>query len=154
MAPAKCAGEIKANMIVSRGRTQKAAEMLLWVHHLPLDAGNRFCVTMPPKNPRLKPSILRIGFANMIHRAKDLSPDQKLLIERLLGRRVLEDEAISVRAFEPASIPDERRREIADELRKYFAEVDANRRPATPDEAEEVITEAIRSTRPSYRPHQ
>lgn len=90
----------------------------------------------------------------MIHRAKDLSPDQKLLIERLLGRRVLEDEAISVRAFEPASIPDERRREIADELRKYFAEVDANRRPATPDEAEEVITEAIRSTRPSYRPHQ
>jgi hypothetical protein len=90
----------------------------------------------------------------MIHRAKDLSSDQKLLIERLLGRRVLEDEAISVRAFEPPSVPDERRREIADELRKYFAEVDGNRRPASPDEAEEVITEAIRSTRPSYRPHQ
>jgi len=90
----------------------------------------------------------------MIHRAKDLSPEQKLLIERLLGRRVLEDEAISVRAFEPPSIPHERRREIADELRKYFAEVDANRRPATPEEAEEVITEAIRSARPSYRPHQ
>jgi hypothetical protein len=89
----------------------------------------------------------------MIHRAKDRSPDQKLLIERLLGRRVLEDEAISVRAFEPASIPDERRRQLADELRKYFAEVDANRSPAAPDEAEEVITEAIRSTRASYRPH-
>jgi hypothetical protein len=67
---------------------------------------------------------------------------------------VLEDEAISVRAFEPPSISDERRQEIADELRKYFAEVDANRRPATPDEAEEVITEAIQSTRPSYRPRQ
>jgi hypothetical protein len=90
----------------------------------------------------------------MIHRAKDLSPDQKLLIERLLGRRVLEDEAISVRAFAPPSVSDERRREIAEELRKYFAEVDANRSPASPDEADEVITEAIRSTRPSYRPHQ
>ena len=89
----------------------------------------------------------------MIHRAKDRSPDQKLLIERLPGRRVLEDEAISVRAFEPASIPDERRRQLADELREYFAEVDANRSPAAPDEAEEVITEAIRSTRASYRPH-
>ncbi|MFZ1135514.1 MAG: hypothetical protein WAN69_11225 [Candidatus Korobacteraceae bacterium] len=90
----------------------------------------------------------------MIHRAKDLSPDQKLLIERLLGRRVLEDEAISVRAFEPPAIPDERRQEIADELKKYFAEVDASRSPASPDEADEVITEAIRSARPSYRPHQ
>ena len=90
----------------------------------------------------------------MIHRAKDLSPDQKLLIERLLGRRVLEDEAISVRAFEPPAIPDERRQEIADELKKYFAEVDASRGPASPDEADEVITEAIQSARPSYRPHQ
>jgi len=95
----------------------------------------------------------------MIHRATDLSPDQKLLIERRLGRRVLEDEAvedeaISVRAFAPAAIPEERRPEIADELRKYFAEVDANRSPASPEEADEVIIEAIRSTRPSYRPHQ
>jgi hypothetical protein len=39
---------------------------------------------------------------------------------------------ISVRAFEPSSIPDERRHEIADELRKYFTEVDANRSPASP----------------------
>ena len=90
----------------------------------------------------------------MIHRARDLSPDQKLLIERLLGRRVLEDEAISVHAFEPPAVPDERRGEIAEELRKYCAEVDANRSPASPDEADEVITEAIRSTRPGYRPHQ
>ena len=52
------------------------------------------------------------------------------------------------------ALPDERRQEIADELRKYFAEVDANRSPASPAEADGVITEAIRSTRPSYRPHQ
>ena len=90
----------------------------------------------------------------MIHKAKDLSPDQKQLVESLVGRRVLEDEAISVCAFEPPTLSDDRRQEIANELRKYFAEVDANRQPASPEEADEIITEAIRSTRPGYRPHQ
>jgi hypothetical protein len=90
----------------------------------------------------------------MIHRAKDLSPDQKKLIESLVGRRVLEDETISVHAFETPAISDERRQKIAEELRKYFAEVDANRQPVSPAEAEEIITEAIRSTRPGYRSHQ
>ena len=56
--------------------------------------------------------------------------------------------------FEPLALSDDRRQEIADELRKYFAEVDANRQPASPEEADEIITEAIRSTRPGYRPHQ
>jgi len=97
----------------------------------------------------------------MIHRAKDLSPDQKLLIERLLGRRVLEDEAISVSAFEPPAIPEERRREIADELRKYFAEVDANRSPAPltrarkssprPSEARALVLVLIIENRPRYQ---
>jgi hypothetical protein len=90
----------------------------------------------------------------MIHKAKDLSPDQKMLVETLLGRRVLEDEAISVRAFEPPALSDERRQEIAGELKRYFAEVDASRKPASADEAGEVISEAMRSTRPGYRPHQ
>jgi len=33
------------------------------------------------------------------------SPDQKTAIKNLLGRRVLEDEAISVRAIEPLGSP-------------------------------------------------
>ena len=37
----------------------------------------------------------------MIRNAKDLSPDQKTVLESLLGRRILADEAISVRAIEP-----------------------------------------------------
>ena len=90
----------------------------------------------------------------MIRNAKDLSPDQKTAIESLLGRRVLEDEAISVRAIEPPALPDQRRQELAEELRRYFAEVDARRKPGSAEEAEEILTEAIRSTRPGYRPHQ
>ena len=41
----------------------------------------------------------------MIHKAKDLSPDQKIAIESLLGRSVAEDEAISIRTLPSASAP-------------------------------------------------
>lgn len=42
----------------------------------------------------------------MIHKAKDLSPDQKMAIESLLGRSVAEDEAISVRVLTSESAPE------------------------------------------------
>jgi hypothetical protein len=90
----------------------------------------------------------------MVCNAKDLSPDQKTVIESLLGRRILEDEAISVRAIEAPALSDQRRQELAEELRKYFAEVDARRKPGSAEEAEEILTEAIRSSRLGYRPHQ
>jgi hypothetical protein len=97
--------------------------------------------------------ILTAGFF-MIRNARDLSPDQKAAIESLLGRRILEDEAISVRAIEPPALSDERRHELVEQLKKYFAEVDARRQPGSPEEAEEIIDEAMRSVRPGYRPHQ
>jgi hypothetical protein len=89
----------------------------------------------------------------MICNAEDLSPDQMAAVETLLGRRVQAGEAVSVRTFEPVSISHQRRLEVADELRKYFAEVDASRKPVSEEEAEEIITEAMRSVRPGYRPH-
>lgn len=89
----------------------------------------------------------------MICNAKDLSPDQKAAIESLLGRQVSENEDISVRAIEPPALSDQRRQELAEELTKYFAEVDARRQPGPPEEADEILTEAIRSSRPGYRPH-
>jgi hypothetical protein len=90
----------------------------------------------------------------MIHKAKDLSPDQKVAIESLLGRHVLDDEAISVRAIQPPALSDPQKHELAEQLRKYFAEVDARRHPGSAKEAEDILTEAIRSSRPGYRPHQ
>ena len=88
----------------------------------------------------------------MICNAKDLSPEQKTAIESLLGRRLVESEDISVRAFEPSPVSDRRRLEIADDLRKYFAEVDANRKDVSDEEAEEIINEALRSARPNDQP--
>jgi len=42
----------------------------------------------------------------MIHNVKDLSPDQKVAIESLLGRPISEDEQISVRAITPPPTPE------------------------------------------------
>lgn len=89
----------------------------------------------------------------MIRNAKDLSLEQKAVIEGLLGRHVLEHEAISIRAIEPPALSDQQRQEQTANLRKYFSEVDARRKPGSPEEAEEVLTEAIRSSRPGYRLH-
>ena len=89
----------------------------------------------------------------MIHKAKDLTPDETVLIEHLLGRRVLEEEAISVRALEPPALSDENRREITERLNQYFSAVDIMRKSGSAEDAEEVITEAIRSIRPGYRSH-
>jgi hypothetical protein len=90
----------------------------------------------------------------MICNAKDLSPDQKAVLESLLGRRVHEDEAVSVRTFEPLNIPHQRKLEIAQEMRRYFEEVDALSKSVSEEEVEDIVTEAMRSVRPRYRPHQ
>ncbi len=42
----------------------------------------------------------------MIHRAKDLSRDQRTAIESLLGRAVAEDDSISLCALEGKSVPE------------------------------------------------
>ena len=90
----------------------------------------------------------------MIRSVKDLSPDQKIAVESLLGRPVSEQETVSVQAFEPPAISDQRRQEIAEALGQYFAEVDAKRQPVSAEEADEIIYEAMRNSRPGYRPRQ
>lgn len=50
----------------------------------------------------------------MIRSAKDLSSDQKAAAEILLGRHILDYEAISVRPFQPAALSEQRRQQIAD----------------------------------------
>jgi hypothetical protein len=89
----------------------------------------------------------------MIHKAADLSEDQKLAIESLIGQRLSEQDNISVRRLpEPPELSAERRKEIADGLRRHFAQVDAQRQPMPAEEAEDVINEALRSVKPGFRP--
>jgi len=93
----------------------------------------------------------------MLHHVKDLSPEERRAVESLLGRPVAEDEFVSIEGLRPSAIippqlsPDERK-EAIEKLRQYFAKVDAQRGPVSQAEEEEIINEALRSTRPDYRP--
>jgi hypothetical protein len=93
----------------------------------------------------------------MLHNVKDLSPDQRRAVENLLGRPVAEDESVSIKGIRPAAIvpprlSSEERSEALANLRCYFAKVDAQRKPVSEAEEAEIINEALRSTRPNYRP--
>ena len=88
----------------------------------------------------------------MLHKASELSSEQRIALESLLGRAISDRETISLRAFEPAPLSDAQRAEILASLDAYFARIDS-KRPAMPDsEADAVINEALRSARPGYRP--
>jgi hypothetical protein len=93
----------------------------------------------------------------MLHRVKDLSPEQKVAVEALLGRAVSSDEAVGVRAVAPATIipsqlSPEQRTEALRKLDSYFAKVDNRRTPVSEEEEEAIFVEAMRSVRPHYRP--
>jgi hypothetical protein len=93
----------------------------------------------------------------MLHHVKDLSPEHRRAVENLLGRPVAEDEAVSIKGIRPSAIlpsrlSSEERREALERITRYFAKVDAQRKPVSEAEEEEIINEALRSTRPGYRP--
>jgi len=88
----------------------------------------------------------------MLHKASDLSPEQRMALEGLLGRAISDQETVSIRAFEPAPLSEARRVEVLAGLDAYFARIDAKRPPMSDAEAEAIINEALRSTRPNYRP--
>ncbi len=92
----------------------------------------------------------------MLHRVKDLSPDQKIAVEALLGRAVTSDESVSVRAVAsaaivPSQLSPEARAEALLALDRYFAKVDSGRKPVTDEEEEAIFIEAMQSVRPNYR---
>lgn len=93
----------------------------------------------------------------MLYQVKDLSPEQRNAIETLLGRAVAEDEAVSIKAVDASAIlpsqltPDERK-QAGEWLDRYFAMIDARREHISEEEEQAIIDEALRSTRPNYRP--
>jgi hypothetical protein len=66
----------------------------------------QFHVTIPKRRPKLALNQLEASGTPMTHKAKDLSPDQKMAIESLLGRSIAENEEISIRTITPPSAPE------------------------------------------------
>jgi len=87
-----------------------------------------------------------------LHNVSSLSPVVRSALEQLLGRTLGDNEAISVRAYQPREAPSvEQQRAIAGELRRYFARIDEKSENISESEQEEILDEAIRSVRPGYR---
>ena len=87
-----------------------------------------------------------------LYKARALSPPVRSALEQLLGRALRDNEAISVRAYQPHEAPSQlQQRAIAGELRRYFAKIDEKTKDIPASEQEEILDEAIRSVRPDYR---
>jgi hypothetical protein len=87
----------------------------------------------------------------MLHRVKNLPPEQRLAIEALLGRSVSDDEAVSVRAVMPSRLSSDERMAALRELDRYFARVEARRKLVSDEEEDAIFVEAMRSARPNFR---
>ncbi len=85
----------------------------------------------------------------MAYFAKDLSPEQRLAIESLLGRRMSEKEAIAIRAYEPAALSPERSSRSCCRVGGIFCGVGCcpRSRPLAL-EADAIFEEAMRQTPP------
>ena len=88
----------------------------------------------------------------MIIEAAELSPSQKAVIEELLGRQLLDREAISLRPFDAAETTPGQSA-AAEHLRAFLERPRPGRRADVPDaELDEALLEALRSERPHYTP--
>jgi len=91
----------------------------------------------------------------MLYQVKDLSPEQKRAAEILLGHPISEDGAVSIKNVGPSTIipsklSSDERLEALRVLNERFA---ATPRPdVSKNEEEAAVSEALRSSRPNYRP--
>jgi len=86
----------------------------------------------------------------MIIETAELAPHQKAAIEEILGRPLLDHDAVSVHTV---SVPTAAERQAAtEELRSFLNDPGRPRPNCSDEELGDAITEAMRSVRPSYRP--
>jgi len=88
----------------------------------------------------------------MLHRVKDLSPEQRHAAEILLGYTVSENDAVSINSLDPSKIipsrlSSDQRIEALKSLNERLAGTEVSA-----EEEETVVNEALRSVRSNYRP--
>jgi len=91
----------------------------------------------------------------MLYRVKDLSPEQRHAVEILLGHPVSENEAVSIKSLDPATIIPSR---LSPEERIAALRVLDERFASRPvpevsvEEEDALVREAFHSTLPDHRP--
>jgi hypothetical protein len=88
----------------------------------------------------------------MILNADAMSPEQKSVIEQILGREILAAEAISLRALPRQTHNPPSRQTAAEKLTSFLQKGDRPRTGVSDEEMEAALLEALRSERPRYTP--
>ena len=83
-----------------------------------------------------------------VHKAGDLASDERLLVERWLGRALSNDETIILRAYRPHSAPPGNEREILRrEIVTQAQEIASRVRDASEEDLDALLDEAFAATR-------
>ncbi len=90
----------------------------------------------------------------MLHRVRDLPVEARGVVEKLIGRRLTEDELFSIRPLRTGKVGAGAAAalEAANQLEECFAEIDRQHPPVSPEQAEAALSEAMRHVRPGYTP--
>lgn len=83
-----------------------------------------------------------------IHRAGDLAGDERMIVERWLGRALANDETISVNAYRPHIAPDSARRQgLRREIVAQALEIGTRAKNIPNQEIEDLVSEAFADVR-------
>ena len=87
-----------------------------------------------------------------LHTAGELAPELRGALETLLGRALQDNEAVSVRTYQPHEArTGDQQKQVIQGLRRYLAKIDEKTRDISSGDEDEVIEEAMQSVRPGYR---
>ena len=83
-----------------------------------------------------------------VHKATDLAPDERLLVERWLGRALADNETVSVKAYRPHTAPASREPEaIRREIITQAQEIGSRAQDVTEEEVDALLDEAFAEIR-------
>jgi hypothetical protein len=81
---------------------------------------------------------------HLIHRASDLGGDERVVVERWLGRALSHDETIIVNAYRPHDVPDNaKRQELRRNIVAQARDIGARAENITNRELEDLLAEAF-----------
>jgi len=87
-----------------------------------------------------------------IHKAGQLRPQTRSVIEAELGRALAEDEDVTIMAFSPHEAPaGKARRDAARKLEETLRRADRKGKGTSSAEVASALNEALRRARPGYR---